>query len=259
MTVTETPGYAPHPAAVAVTPDTPLTLAREHELLLQQVRIRAADLLAAAAEGRWPTEELQALLGYLRAEVLRQAGDEEWLLFPGHYTDPGFARLGRDHARLHAEADLLACAASGEGRFSPRQLAAATRDLVNQLERHLAAEEALFASASALKNVPATSVLSGRSHEWYVLTEGPLIDLDAIPAGQATDAAVDRLLRLHQGERVELCSASDPYPVWRRMDRFIPGGYGFAYLQDGPARWRVQVTRRPEPEDAAGTEGGRQP
>jgi len=67
MTVTET--YEPYPAVPAATP---LTLAGEHELLLRQVTSRAADLLAAAAEGRWPAAELQALLGYLRAEVLRQ-------------------------------------------------------------------------------------------------------------------------------------------------------------------------------------------
>jgi uncharacterized protein (DUF2249 family) len=47
------------------------------------------------------------------------------------------------------------------------------------------------------------------------------------------------------GEQVELQSGSDPHPVWRRMDRMDPAGYGFLYLQDGPDRWRVQVTRRP--------------
>jgi uncharacterized protein (DUF2249 family) len=251
MTLTETPGYEPHPAVSGAAAAPPLTLAGEHELLLRQVTIRAGDLLAAAAEGRWPTRELPALLGYLRAEVLRQAADEEWLLFPGHDAQPGFARLGRDHARLHAAADLLARAATGEGSFSPAQLATATRDLVTQLEHHLAAEEALLAAATAPEKVPATSVIGGRPHGWYPLTEGPVIDLDALPAGQATDAAVDRLLRLGRGERVELRSASDPSPVWRRMDALLPGRYGFAYLQDGPGMWRVQVTRRPEPSDAA--------
>lgn len=254
MTVTET--YEPYPAVPAATP---LTLAGEHELLLRQVASRAGDLLAAAAEGRWPAAELQALLGYLRAEVLRQAADEEWLLFPGHDAPPGLEGLGRDHARLHAAADLLERAAAGEGRFSAAQLATATRDLVGQLEHHLAAEEALLAAAAAPERVPATSVVGGRPHQWYPLTEGPVIDLDALPAGQAIDAAVDRLLRLHRGERVELRSASDPCPVWRRMDGLSPGGYGFAYLQEGPGRWRVQVTRRPEPVDAAGTTDGRQP
>lgn len=29
------------------------------------------------------------------------------------------------------------------------------------------------------------------------------------------------------------------------MDRIRAGDYGFDYLQDGPDRWRVQITRRP--------------
>jgi len=51
-------------------------------------------------------------------------------------------------------------------------------------------------------------------------------------------------LRLRRGERVELHAATDPHLVWRQLDVLSPGGYGFAYLQDGPDRWRMQVTRR---------------
>ena len=36
----------------------------------------------------------------------------------------------------------------------------------------------------------------------------------------------------------------DNHLVWRQLDVLSPGGYGFAYLQDGPDRWRMQVTRR---------------
>ncbi len=72
-----------------------------------------------------------------------------------------------------------------------------------------------------------------------------MIDLDVLPSGQVTDAAVDRLLRLRRGEQVELRSGRDPWPVWQRMDDLVPGRYGFAYLTEGPDQWRVQVTRRP--------------
>jgi uncharacterized protein (DUF2249 family) len=71
-----------------------------------------------------------------------------------------------------------------------------------------------------------------------------VIDLDALPPGQAVDAAVHRLLRLRRGEQVELHASTDPYLVWRQLDVLSPSGYGFAYLQDGPDRWRMQVTRR---------------
>jgi uncharacterized protein (DUF2249 family) len=116
-----------------------------------------------------------------------------------------------------------------------------------QLRDHLAAEEQALAAADVPDQVPATTEPGSRQHGWYPLTEGPVIDLDAIPAGEKTDAAVARLVRLHDGEQVELRSARDTETeaVWRRADQISPGGYGFAYLQDGPAQWRVQVTRRP--------------
>ena len=110
--------------------------------------------------------------------------------------------------------------------------------------RHFHAGQALLAAASTPGKAPATARLGGHPHEWYPLTEGPVIDLDALPAGQAVDAAVHRLLRLRRGKQVELHASTDPHLVWRQLDVLSPGGYGFAYLQDGPDRWRMQVTRR---------------
>jgi uncharacterized protein (DUF2249 family) len=230
------------PAAVPREP--PFTLTDEHALLLGQVAIRADDVLAVTAEDRWPARELRALLGYVRAEVLRQAADEETLLFPAQDSSPGITRLARDHARLRAGSDMLARVAAGENTWSPAQLAATTRGFLQQFERHLDAEESLLTSGTPGK-VPATTLLGGHPHEWYPLTEGPVIELDALPVDQAVDAAVHRLLRLRRGERVELRSRTDPHLVWRQLDELSPGGYGFVYLQDGPDRWRVQVTRRP--------------
>ncbi|HUY52060.1 MAG TPA: hemerythrin domain-containing protein [Streptosporangiaceae bacterium] len=223
-----------------------------HALLLEQVATRSEAVRMAIAEDRWPGRELHALLGYLRAEVLRQAADEERLLFPGRGASPDLTRLARDHARLRAETEVLVHAASGERAMPPDQLAAATRDFFCQLGRHLGAEEALLAASGMPGSVPATLTLGGHPHEWYPLTEGPVIDLDALPAGQAVDAAVDRLLRLSQWEHVELHASSDPYPVWRQVAEFTSDGYSFVYQQEGagplgspghPARGGL----RPEP------------
>ena len=73
--------------------------------------------------------------------------------------------------------------------MSPAQLAAAVRDFVVQLERHLRDEEALLASGRAPQEVPGTVHLGGHPHEWYPLTEGPVVDLDALPAGQPVASA----------------------------------------------------------------------
>jgi uncharacterized protein (DUF2249 family) len=233
------------PTGTTTSDDQPLTLAEEHGLLLRQVAVRAEELLAVTADGGWPARELQALLTYMRVEVLRQAADEERLLFPSYGSSAALDRLGRDHTILHLITEMLAAAATDEGPHIPADLAATTRDLLAHLERHLGSEEAVLAANRAPGEAPGTTVVTRRPHAWFALSEGGVIDLDTLPAGQLVDAVVDRLVRLRSGERVELHSSRDPYAVWQRMDRACPGDYGFDYLQDGPDRWRVQVTRRP--------------
>ena len=122
-----------------------------------------------------------------------------------------------------------------------------TRDFPGQPGRHLGAEEAMLAAPGVPGRVTATLAPGGSPDGWYLLTEGPVIDLDALPAGQAVDAAVGRLLRLSRGEHVELRSRSDPYRLWQQVAEFAPGGYSLVYLHEGPERWAVQVTRQTEP------------
>jgi uncharacterized protein (DUF2249 family) len=220
----------------------PRTLEEEHVLLLWQVTARAEELLTAVANGRWPAAELAALAGYARAEVLRQASDEEALLF-GDASAAEAHRLARDHVRLRSAADLLTRAATGQQPMSAEQAAAAVRGFVAQLERHMGAEEKLLAAGRAARRVPGTETLGGRAHEWYPLTEGPVVDLDALPRTQAVAAAVDRLLRMRHGEQVELVSGADLEPVWREISELSPDGYRYTVAQDGPPRWRMRVTR----------------
>lgn len=240
VSLTPPHGQQSRPAGPAPRPS--LTLAEEHLLVLWQVTTSAEKLLTAAEHGRWPGAELTALAGYARAEVLRQASDEEALLFPAVPAQTA-AGLARDHVRLRAAAELLTRAASGEQPMAPAQLAAVVRDFVAQLERHLRNEDDLLASGRGEQRVPATVTLGGHPHEWYLLTEGPVVDLDALPPGQAVGAAVDRLLRMGRGEQVELRSAASLDRVWREIGELSPDGYQFTMLQDGPARWRMLVTR----------------
>jgi len=221
-----------------------LDLTEEHRQLLRQVAVRAEELMAAVRADRWPARELEALLGYLRAEIIRQTVDEETLLFPARGDAPGLGRLARDHARLRAGVEALELMAQDGGR-SLATLGTTVRDLLSQLESHVAAEEAVLGAGCGSRcDVPATTALGAHPHEWYPLTEGRIIELDSLPPGQAADAAAERLLRLGHGEDVELWSRRDPFPVWQRVDELASGRYGFVYLEDGPDHWRVLVTRR---------------
>ncbi|MEU4574987.1 hemerythrin domain-containing protein [Nonomuraea sp. NPDC023979] len=217
--------------------ETPHTLTGEHAQLLAQVTARARALLAAAARGGSPEREARALTAYLRAEVIRQIRDEEWLLFPAYGAAPALSRLTRDHARLRAAVDAITRAASDS--CPPARLATLTRDLLTQLGRHFATEERVLAALG--RPAAATAALGAQPHRWFPLTEGPVIDLDTLPQAAAADAVRDRLRRLGRDEAVELRSGHDLNLLcWQLAD----GDYGFTYLREGPGEWRVRVRRR---------------
>jgi len=222
----------------------PASLSDEHAVLRREVTSRADRVLREADEGRWPAEELAALVDYLHLEVLRQVVDEEWLLFrTARHTADDMARLRADHLELRLTIEELAQAAAGGRTLRPAQLSATVRDLQTELEAHLAAEEKILAVAETAP--PSVTSLGAQPHEWYALTEGPVIDLDRLPGAQGADAALDRLLRLRAGEQVELHATSDPGPLWRRVRRNDSGGWGITTIEQGPPRWRVGITRRP--------------
>lgn len=236
----------PDPADASVTPSDPYsTLPEEHATLRRNVATRASAVLAESEASRWPQPELEELLNYLRLEVLRQVVDEEWLLFRvAHHTPDELALLRREHLELRLAVDALAEAAATAGHaggWSPQRLTATTRDLRTQLDRHFTDEEALLASAAGA--APATASLGIRPHEWYRITQGPVIDMDGLPGAHGADAVLTRLERLDRGEQVEVQSSSDPSPLWQKLSRADPGGYGLTYLERGPQHWRLQITR----------------
>ena len=68
--------------------------------------------------------EQRAQLRRCAAEVLRQAAEEEWLLFSARDVPPGSARLSRGHMRLRANIDVLARSAQARGSCARRPGAA---------------------------------------------------------------------------------------------------------------------------------------
>jgi uncharacterized protein (DUF2249 family) len=235
----------PEPAATAST-DSRSTLREEHALLMREVTARAEMVLREADEGRWPDAPLRELLNYLHLEVLRQITDTEWLLFrTAHQAPDELARLRHDHLELRLAIDALtqaAALADSTAGPSPLGVAAATRDLLAQLEGHFSAEQRLLTTTG--NAAPSTASLGSQPHDWYALTEGPVIDLDQLPGEQGIDAALARLLRLAPDEQVDLRCSSDPSPLWQRLARADPGGYGLTYRERGPRRWRLEITRR---------------
>ena len=225
-------------------PDVVASLADEHVLLLAEIRTRADAVLRQVAAGGPATAELRALVDYLHLEVLRQVADEEWLLYrSARHAAAELDRLRHDHLDLRLTVDRLTQAATNPAALTAGALTATVRDLLQRVETHLADEEAVLATSAA--DPPSTASLGSQPHEWYALTAGPVVDLDRLPGAHGADAVVDRLLRLRVGERVELRSATDPGPLWRRVWLTDPGGFGVTYLHKGAPQWCVEIVRRP--------------
>jgi len=145
--------------------------------------------------------------------VLRQVTDEEWLLFRTYHHDPqDLTPLRQEHLKLRGAIEALT-AASPDAQ-SPQQLAAAVRELLTALARHVVEEERILGIDA---EAPSTTALGSTPHTWYALTEGAIIDLDTLPGAQGVDAVLGRLLRLRGGEEVELRASADPFPIWRRL------------------------------------------
>jgi uncharacterized protein (DUF2249 family)/hemerythrin-like domain-containing protein len=220
-------------------------LADEHAVLLTEVRGREAGARAALGAGRWPGQEIQGLVDYLRYEVLDQAVTEERLLFP--LTERGFAdsrihRLVDDHVQLRDLTHRLASAAAATGADrEPTELVALLGALDEFLDRHMRAEEELLSTtASGVESLRRPF----RCHLWFPLTEGPEFDLDDLPPEFAIRAALERFARLRPRERLVVSSGTSLDPLWSLVSSGRPGEYGWVYLEEGPERWSAELTRR---------------
>jgi uncharacterized protein (DUF2249 family) len=83
-----------------------------------------------------------------------------------------------------------------------------------------------------------------RCHLWFPLTEGPEIDLDVLPSEFAHRAVMERFSRLRPGERLLVRSSCELDSLWNALACQRPGEYGWTHLEEGPQRWRAEVTRR---------------
>lgn len=216
------------------------TLAGEHARLLRDLRRRVDPVIALMERHVWPDAELRTLSGFLRAVVLRQASDEEPMLFPSGTAAP-LIELTAAHARLHLltaqleRADATTC--------SLARLRSLVEELFTVLEAHLREEEAVL---SALPDtggaVPGVAALD---EPWPAVTSGPLvISLAAFPIELAVRLGIERILRLRPGQTADIYAGSDCelLQIQRWIARFDSAQYGLAFSQAG--QLVLRVTRR---------------
>ena len=221
------------------------TLAGEHAVLLRDVTRRATPVLALLDARAWPHAELESLIRILGDAVLRQVSDEEALLFPHDATAPPFAELSADHVRLHTltahlkRVHLEPC--------PPPQLRGLIVELLTTLRRHLLDEQAVLAALpEAPTEIPSAAALAAGGHNWPMIDDGPVVILlDTLPAEQATDLCIARLLRLRRGQSAEIhCTDTDKLSeICQWMHAFDSASFGMALAATGRED-TIEITRR---------------
>jgi uncharacterized protein (DUF2249 family) len=176
--------------------------------------------------------------------VLDQTVTAERLLFPLVADGLRNARihgLVNDHVHLLELTDQLAAAADGRQRSAP-DLGDLLDDLKVFLPQHMRTEEDVVATVTSDGVESRRRPL--RCHLWFPITEGPEIDLDALPAEFAHRAALERFARLRRGERLLVRSGRELESLWHLLACAQPGEFAWAYLDEGPDRWCAEVCRR---------------
>ncbi|MDO9096038.1 MAG: DUF2249 domain-containing protein [Rubrivivax sp.] len=78
-----------------------------------------------------------------------------------------------------------------------------------------------------------------------------LIDVRTIAPAQRHPLIFGTFDGLAPGESFELLNDHDPVPLYMQFEKTRGGQFAWQYLQSGPARWHVRLSRI-----AAGTAGG---
>jgi hypothetical protein len=205
---------------------------------------RAAAVTALLDAQRWPHAELATLTGFLRAALLRQASDEETLLFAQHASAAPVVDLSADHGRLYALTERLE--RTGTCRGSAAELRRVLEQLMAALQRHCAREERVLAELSATDDeVPAVAGLTD-AERCDVTAVPALIELDVLPAEVAVQACIERVLRLRPGQRAVIRShdRTQVHEICAWLHDFDPARFGFDRTRAGDGSLQLEVSCR---------------
>lgn len=218
------------------------TLLGEHAILLRDLHRRVQPMVSLMHRHVWPDAELRTLARFLRTVVLRQASDEEVLLFPSG-ADAPLMELTATHARLHLLTDRLDQADASSCPLA--QLESLVDELVTVFEAHLRDEQAILA---ALADVDTTVPgVAGLDQPWLAVTAEPVvIDLGTLPTELAVQWCIERVLRLRPGQSAQIRADHDgelsEIENWVR--RFDSARYGMDFSRTATGQATLRLRRR---------------
>lgn len=219
------------------------------------LRTRSEDLLAEVAAKVAVATELRVSL------VDREAAQQRLVQFCTDHllphlevTDRALYAVAADHADTRLLVQALRC----QHRAITEHVAALDR--AENLDAETAAAHALVAVLQGCAEieryvlVPAVAALPGVNlsaavEDLALRTAGAaldvpeVLDVREIPPGQRHPTIFGVYSRLGVHESFVLLNNHDPVPLRRQFEATYPRQFSWDYLESGPTRWRVRITR----------------
>lgn len=76
-----------------------------------------------------------------------------------------------------------------------------------------------------------------------VSSESTDLDVRTLPHGARHNIIFGKLGELDEGEKLVIVNDHDPLPLRYQSESLWPGRYDWSYLEEGPAVWRVAISR----------------
>ena len=206
------------------------------------------------------SEDVDALLAFLREDLLPHATGEEAHLYPaidrlvpGPFQPTATMRIDHEHIQAHARLISAAAARIRSPKDEIDRVAArdTLRELVDRLaaliDVHLEKEERVYlpfieralgpdAQRKLLEEIHETAQGSTNGGE-------PALDVRPIAHQERHRRIFDTFGALADGGSFVLVVDHDPQPLRRHFELTLPGRYTWDYLEQGPV-WRIRIGRR---------------
>ncbi len=197
--------------------------------------------------------DLEALVRFLREELLPHARAEEQHLYPAvapllrSHGDPT-ATMRLDHAFIEEHARQIAAAAaeSRRGGFTwPEQLRREVLGLLALFRAHLDKEEQVYLPLveAHLPEAQQDALLQAMHGETLHPPDGypSVLDVRRLPPPQRHPLIFRTFNALRPGEAFELVNDHDPKPLYYQFAAELPGQFTWEYVEQGPEVWRVRI------------------
>lgn len=215
-------------------------IAHHHTALADQLSALTAAVIDGARSGSFDKPQAD-LVAWFASELLPHARAEETALYSaGSLLDSTRLLVDAMVAEHRALEVLVADLGNVHDAFAVAVAAGSAKAL---FAVHLAKENELLLPALDSAGVDLGAALAGMHEILGGTGEPDELDVRTLPHGGRHEIIFARLDQLQPGGRFVILNDHDPKPLRYQTEALWPGLFTWTYLETGPLRWRVEITR----------------